>query len=251
MQRQRIHRNVATVVDPPAQRRSEVATALTIEEATAVLHAAHGLRNEARWTVALALGLRQSEALALQWKDIDLLNGTLAVRRTLHRVTGKGLVYEPPKTARSLRTLALPIPLHEHKARQTGERMIAADDWQDEDLLFAQPNGRPIYKKADYDAWRTLLKSAGVRHVRLHDGRHTAATLLLSEGVHPRVVMELLGHAQMRTAMDMYSHVMPALAPEAADRMAAVLLADGPPRTAADVNGLQPVATNCNQSHQR
>jgi integrase len=71
MQRQRIHRNVATLVDPPAQRSSEVATALTLEEATAVLDTARGLRTEARWTVALALGLRQSEALALQWKDID------------------------------------------------------------------------------------------------------------------------------------------------------------------------------------
>jgi integrase len=247
MHRQRVHRNVATLVDAPAQRRSEVATALTLEEATAVLHAARGLRNEARWTVALALGLRQSEALALQWKDIDLLNGTLAVRRTLHRVKGKGLVYEPPKTARSLRTLALPIPLvralYEHKIRQTGERMLAADEWQDEDLVFAQPNGRPIDKKADYDAWRSLLKSAGVRHVRLHDGRHTAATLLLSEGVHPRVVMELLGHSHMRTTMDIYSHVMPALAREAADRMGAVLLGNGPSRTPATTSGLQPIAT--------
>jgi integrase len=168
------------------------------------------------------------------------------VRRTLHRVKGKGLVYEPPKTPRSLRTLALPIPLvralHEHKARQTGERMIAADEWHDEDLVFAQLNGRPIDKKADYDAWRNLLKSAGVRHVRLHDGRHTAATLLLSEGVHPRVVMELLGHSQMRTTMDIYSHVMPALAREAADRMGAVLLGDGPSRTSATYNGLQPIA---------
>jgi integrase len=247
MQRQRIHRNVATLVDPPAQRRSEVATALTLEEATAVLHAARERRNKARWTVALALGLRQSEALALQWKDIDLLNGTLAVRCTLHRVKGKGLVYEPPKTPRSLRTLALPIPLvralHEHKARQTGERMIAADEWHDEDLVFAQLTGRPIDKKADYDAWRNLLKSAGVRHVRLHDGRHTAATLLLSEGVHPRVVMELLGHSQMRTTMDIYSHVMPALAREAADRMGAVLLGDGPSRRRrriTDCNQLQP-----------
>ena len=197
--------------------------------------------------MALALGLRQSEALALQWKDIDLLNGTLAVRRTLHRVKGKGLVYEPPKTARSLRTLALPIPLvralHEHKIRQTGERMLAADEWQDEDLVFAQPNGRPIDKNADYDAWRSLLKSAGVRHARLHDGRHTAATLLLSEGVHPRVVMELLGHSHMRTTMDIYSHVMPALAREAADRMGAVLLGNGPSRTPATTSGLQPIAT--------
>ena len=111
--------------------------------------------------------------------------------------------------------------------------------------FFAQLNGRPIDKKADYDAWRNLLKSAGVRHVRLHDGRHTAATLLLSEGVHPRVVMELLGHSQMRTTMDIYSHVMPALAREAADRMGAVLLGDESSRTSATNNGLQlqPIAT--------
>ncbi len=102
--------------------------------------------------------------------------------------------------------------------------MLAANEWHDEDLVFAQPNGRPIDKKVDYKHWRDLLREAGVRHVRLHDGRHTAATLLLSEGVHPRVVMELLGHSQMRTTMDIYSHVMPALAREAADRMGAVLL---------------------------
>ena len=86
MQRGRVHRNVATLVDPPAQQPSDVATALDLNEARAVLAAATGLRNSARWTVALALGLRQSEALALQWKDIDLINNTLSVRRTLQRV---------------------------------------------------------------------------------------------------------------------------------------------------------------------
>jgi len=102
--------------------------------------------------------------------------------------------------------------------------MLAGSEWQDEDLVFAQANGRPIDKKTDYDDWTRLLQRAGVRHVRLHDGRHTAATLLLSENVHPRVVMELLGHSQMRTTMDIYSHVMPALAREAADRVGALLL---------------------------
>jgi integrase len=149
------------------------------------------------------------------------------VRRSIHRVRG-GLIYEEPKTRRSMRTLWLPLPLvaalHEHKAAQTGERMLAGSEWHDEDLVFAQPNGRPIDKKADYDAWTALLEAAGVRHVRLHDGRHTAATLLLSENVHPRVVMELLGHSQMRTTTDIYSHVMPALARQAADIMGAVLL---------------------------
>ena len=162
------------------------------------------------------------EALALQWRDIDLLANTLTVRRSIHRVRG-GLIYEEPKTRRSLRTLWLPLPLvaalHEHKTAQLGEQMLAGSEWHDEDLVFAQPNGRPIDKKTDHDDWTALLKRADVRHVRLHDGRHTAATLLLSENVHPRVVMELLGHSQMRTTMDIYSHVMPALAREAADRM--------------------------------
>jgi integrase len=102
--------------------------------------------------------------------------------------------------------------------------MLASSEWHDEDLVFAQSNGRPIDKKTDYDDWTRLLHKAGVRHVRLHDGRHTAATLLLSENVHPRVVMELLGHSQMRTTMDIYSHVMPALAREAVDRVGALLL---------------------------
>src|SRR5215204_5498755 len=101
--------------------------------------------------------------------------------------------------------------------------MAAANVWEDHGLLFAQPNGRPIDRKADWRAWRALLKAAGVRTVRLHDGRHTAATLLLSAGVHPRVVMELLGHSQMRTTTDVYSHVMPALAREAAETMGAAL----------------------------
>ncbi|MCU1615764.1 MAG: Site-specific recombinase XerD [Frankiales bacterium] len=150
------------------------------------------------------------------------------MRRSIHRVRGGGLIYEEPKTRRSQRTLALPMPLvaalHQHKAAQLGEQMLAGSEWQNEDLVFAQANGRPIDKKTDYDDWTCLLKAAGVRQVRLHDGRHTAATLLLSENVHPRVVMELLGHSQMRTTMDIYSHVMPALAREAADRMGVLLL---------------------------
>jgi integrase len=101
--------------------------------------------------------------------------------------------------------MPLMAALHEHRATRLGERMLAGSEWHDEDLLFAQANGRPIDKKCDYDDWTRLLQIAGVRRVRLHDGRHTAATLLVSENVHPRVVMELLGHSRMRTTMDIYS----------------------------------------------
>jgi integrase len=113
--------------------------------------------------------------------------------------------------------------LRKQRADQLQERLVAGTEWQDWDLVFTQPNGRPLDKHSDYEAWVKLLLDAGVRHIRLHDGRHTAATLLLTAGVHPRVVMELLGHSQMRTTTDIYSHVMPALAQEAADRMAATL----------------------------
>jgi integrase len=227
MQRDRVARNVATLVEPPRQERAKTPEPLDVEECKRVLAAAEGLRNSARWTVALALGLRQSEALALQWKDIDFDRGTLSVRRGLHRVPGEGLVFTEPKTDRSRRTIAVPAPLIEalrkQRVAQNEERLVAGSEWDDRNLVFAQPNGRPLDKHSDYEAWIKLLNRAGVRHIRLHDGRHNAATLLLTAGVHPRVVMELLGHSQMRTTTDIYSHVMPALAQEAADRMAKTL----------------------------
>jgi len=226
-QRAKVARNVATLVDPPAVKRPQTALPLSAQEARKVMAAAQAHRNAARWTVALAVGLRQSEVLGLGWADVDLEKGALSVRRGLHRVGGQGLVYEEPKADRSRRTVALPAQLVEalraHRAAQLEERIAAGPLWQDHDLVFAQPNGRPIERKSDWRSWKVLLREADVRVVRLHDGRHTAATLLLSEGVHPRVVMEVLGHAQMRTTTDTYSHVMPALGRDAADRMGSAL----------------------------
>jgi integrase len=226
-QRGKVARNVATLVDPPVVKRPETAMPLSAQEVRRVIAAAQAHRNAARWTVAMAVGLRQSEALALRWADVDLDQGTLTVRRGVHRVRGQGLIYEEPKADRSRRTLALPGPLVEalraHRAAQLEERPAAGAEWVDLDLVFAQPNGKAMERKSDWRAWKVLLQEAGVRDVRLHDGRHTAATLLLSEGVHPRVVMEVLGHAQMRTTTDTYSHVMPALGRDAADRMGKAL----------------------------
>ena len=233
VQRGKIARNVATLVEPPTVKRPQTALPLTATEARRVLDAAEGERNAARWTVALAVGLRQSEALGLQWRDLDLEAGTLSVQRGLHRVKGRGLIYEEPKADRSRRTLALPAQLVEalkaQRKAQAEERLQAGSEWEEHGMVFARVNGHPIDKKADWKAWKALLIKANVRTVRLHDGRHTAATLLLSAGVHPRVVMELLGHSQMRTTTDTYSHVMPALAQEAADTMGAALWGSGSP----------------------
>jgi integrase len=226
-QRGRVARNVATLVDAPSAGHPSSGGALTPEETRKVLSAAQGRRNGARWAVALGLGLRQSEALALRWSDVDLDAGALTVNRTLHRVTGQGLVFAEPKTERSRRRIALPRPLVDllcaHLTAQLAERLRAGNRWEDGDLVFAQPNGRPLDKHTDWEAWRALLADAGVRVVRLHDARHSAATTLLALGVPVRVVADMLGHSQTRVTSDTYQHVLPALAQDAADRMGAAL----------------------------
>jgi integrase len=153
--------------------------------------------------------------------------GALNVRRDLHRVAGQGLVHEEPRADHSRRTVALPAQLvaalRAHRAAHPEERITAGPLWQDHDLVFAQANGRPIESMSDWRSRKDLLSEADVREARLHDGRHTAATLLLPEGVHPGVVMEVLGHARMRTTTDTCSHVIPALGRDAADRMGSAL----------------------------
>jgi integrase len=231
-QRERVARNVATLVDAPSVSREEVQP-LSSEDARALLVTARGRRNAARWSVALALGLRQGEALGLLWEYVDLEGGTLRIRWQLQRLIGRGLVLVEPKSRAGRRTIALPpqlvAALREHRAAQDAERELAGSEWQDEvavlngkplhGLVFAQPNGRPLDPRRDWQDWKDLLGDAGVRDARLHDARHTSASLLLAEGVPARVVMELLGHSQISLTLGTYSHVAPEVSRVAADRI--------------------------------
>ncbi|MCW2500641.1 MAG: Integrase, partial [Frankiales bacterium] len=117
--------------------------------------------------------------------------------------------------------------LRAHKEEQDAERAQSDDYWNEHGLVFPNELGGPMDDRNDYRSWVRLLRTAKVRRIRLHDGRHTAATLLLAEGIHPRVVMELLGHSTMRTTTDTYSHVLPALAQQAADTLDAALWGTG------------------------
>lgn len=226
LQRGRVVRNVATLVDAPSVVRHEVQP-LTGAEAKRLLQAAEDLPNGARWSVALAIGLRQGEALGLMWDAVDLDAGTLTVRRALQRQKGKGLVLVEPKSRAGRRTVALPVQLREalraHRVRQAEQRLAAANVWEDRGLVFCQPDGRPIDPKRDWQDWKALLRMAGVRDARVHDARHTAATLLLQQGVTARVAMEILGHSQIGLTLGTYTHVVPELAHEAAERMGAAL----------------------------
>jgi integrase len=221
--------NPAVLVDAPRAGQHEI-TPLSAAEAQGLIKAAVGDRMEARWLVGLALGLRQGEALGLWCDDLDLDAGLLRVRRALQRQHGGGLVFAEPKTQRSKRTIPLPAQLadvlRQHRVRQHEERVKARSLWQDSPCVFTTPIGTPVDPRNDFREFKKLLERGSLPSVRLHDLRHTAASLLLAQNVPARVVMEILGHSQIALTMNTYSHVAPEVSREAADRMARMLWQD-------------------------
>lgn len=220
-----VARNAAALSDSPRVERARFEP-FSPEEARAFLAAVRGNRLEALYTVATALGLRQGEALGLRWQDIDFSHGTLRVVTQLQRIDGKLTLVEP-KTRESRRTVSLPAvavrSLHEHRVRQLEERLSAGERWQDHGLVFCTSRGTPICAVNLSREYHRLLARHEIRRIRFHDLRHTCATLLLVQGVDPRVIMDLLGHSQISTTMDIYAHVMPDLRKEAANKMDEVL----------------------------
>ena len=176
---------------------------------------------------AAATGLRQGELLGLRWPDVDGDAGVLHVRMALQYTPGVGLALRPPKTARSQRAVALSAgmrnALAEQRRAQAARRAAAGDVWVDNDLVFCDPIGGALAPYAVAKAFQRLLRQAGLPRVRFHDLRHTAATLMLTAGVHPKIVSERLGHASVSITLDTYSHVLPSLQQEAAERMDAIL----------------------------
>ncbi|MFB9895862.1 tyrosine-type recombinase/integrase [Planobispora takensis] len=288
VRREKLNRNVATLVDAPAAAETEI-EAFSREEARLILKAAEGRRNAARWSVALALGIRQGEALGLRWQYVDLDTGVIRAwfqvqqanfrhgcddphacgakrhkapcktpcRAHVHRSdcptgcknrkhtcpkhpcgkdcrehaqfcpqrTGGGIAFRPRKGKRRL-TLQCPpelLPvLRAHRETQDLERLVAGDAWQDHDLLFPRSDGTPESRTEDWKEWKRILKLAGVRDGRLHDARHTAGTLLIEQGVHIRVVQEILGHTRVTTT-EKYTHVASPQVQDATARMGAAL----------------------------
>jgi integrase len=204
-------RNAAALVDSPKLPPPRTDDALDIADAKALLTAAHGDRLEALVTLALSVGLRKGEALGLKWDAVDLDAGFLRVAASLDRVRGKGLVLSEPKTARSRRAIPLPEACAEalrgHRFRQIGERLRAGDSWQDDGFVFTTPLGAPLDPRNVTRWFHALAQRAGLGKWRFHALRHSAATLMLAQGVPLEVISRTLGHAGYAITADVYAHV--------------------------------------------
>jgi len=192
-----IPRNVCEAVKPPRPQKREIAP-LSPDQARRFLEACQGERLEALFVLAVHTGMRQGELLGLHWEDVDLEAGALRVRRALAQ-TNDGPVLTAPKGAKSRRRIKLTgaavEALKRHKAAQNAERLRFGGLWEDRGLVFPNRTGR------------------------FHDLRHTCATILLSRGVHAKLVQELLGHATISITLDTYSHVLPGMDDGLADAM--------------------------------
>ena len=221
-----LSRNVAALAKSPKAERHEIEP-FTPQEAAKFLEATRGNRLEALFSVVLALGLRRGEALGLQWSDVDLDKATLTVRHALQRISGQGLVLTKPKSESSLRTIALPLfavtALRKHRLRQNEERLLAGSKWRDSGHIFTTTIGTALDPDKITKTFKSILKKAGLRDQRFHDLRHCCATLLLAQGLPPRLIMETLGHSQISLTMNTYSHVSPAFQREAASAMEGLL----------------------------
>ena len=207
-----VPRNVADNVDPPKVHKDEVRP-LTSEQARRLLETARGERLEALYVVAVQSALRQGELLALRWEDVDLQARTLQVRRTLTRDGGKHVV-GPTKTAKGRRTLKLTRDATEalqgHLERQLVEIDKVGEEWQENGLVFCTGKGTLINPtNLRRRSLAPLLQRAGLPPMTFHQLRHTAATILLLKNVNPKIVSEMLGHANIAITLDTYSHVLP------------------------------------------
>jgi integrase len=217
-----VPRNAAAEADPPRVRTPEMRP-LSPAQARTLLQTAKGNRLEALYVLAVSTGMRQGELLGLGWKDVDLEAGVVRVRRTLTLAKGGPRLTEP-KTRSSRRQIRLTSgavdALERHRERQEAEGAARGDGWNAWDLVFCTKRGTPIRRDNLHDKhWKPLLRRAGLPDVRFHDLRHTCATLLLTKGVHPKTVSEMLGHSSIAITLDTYSHVIPGMQEAAAKAM--------------------------------
>jgi len=213
-------RNVAKLITPPRVARATI-NVLDAGEASKLLDIASNTVYYPLFAMLLYTGLRRGEAIALRWKNIDLLGLELNVVESAYRIR-KEFIIKEPKTLHSKRAVSLSPSLAalllEYREDQELMRKQMGNPLTDEDFVFSWPDGRPLDPDVVTKAFHRIAGKAGLTNIRLHDLRHTHATLMLKAGVHPKVVSERLGHANIGITLDTYSHVLPGLQEAAAER---------------------------------
>jgi len=199
----------------------------TADEARKFLAATKGDRLGFAWALLLTRGLRRGELCGLRWADVDLDGGVLIVNRTRVVVDGK-TIDSTPKTAAGRRPVPLDASLvgifRSHKARQARERLSAGEAYSDGDYLLANEIGEPYHPDTISQWFDDAIMASGLPRIRLHDSRHTAASLMLAAGVPTKVVSDLLGHASPTITLAIYAHTLPGMAQEAGERLSERLL---------------------------
>jgi integrase len=215
-------RNPADAVTPPRAQGREMQTWDEDEIATFLEAARPTPSYFALFHLALFTGMRRSEMLSLRWCDLDLLSCQAYVTRSLHALKGGQVVIRQPKSAKGRRMIALTPEnasvLRQHREKQALERAMLGAPLKDEDLVFSDSDGKPLLPNTVTHAWIKLVRRTGVKPIRLHDARHSHASLMLKQGTHPKIVQERLGHASIQITLDTYSHVAPGLQEAAASR---------------------------------
>ncbi|MEE3125588.1 MAG: tyrosine-type recombinase/integrase [Actinomycetota bacterium] len=224
MRWQAVSRNPVDASDPPKRVAHPEMKTWTAAQLNTFLDTALGHRHAALWWLLGTTGMRRGEALGVKWGDIDFTRRELKIQRALVNVEG-GRNWSTPKTKAGRRTIILDeetiAVLKSHKAKQNAEKLLMGEGYTDQDLVSAQIDGETVGGTRTTEAFGRLLRKAGLPHIRLHDLRHTYATLALEAGIHPRVVQEQLGHSHVSVTLGIYSHVDVKLHASAADLMAA------------------------------
>ncbi|RKN86788.1 site-specific integrase [Paenibacillus ginsengarvi] len=219
-----IIKNPASLVEKPKVNRKELSV-WDAEQAKTFLAFAKKHQNYIAFLLALGTGMRQGEILGLRWKDVDLDAGIIRIVQTLSH-DGKELS-AGAKTKSGNRTISVDVELvkelRKQKSRILMNRLKSEGMYTDHDLVIPTSKGTPITPRNLSRSYYLLLERSEVPQITFHDLRHTHATLLLTQGVHPKVVAERLGHADMRTTLEIYSHVLPHMQKEAADKVGRLL----------------------------
>ena len=210
-------RNPVDAVEPPRPERKEMSV-LDSAGTADLLAKLNGTRLYAPVLIAVTTGLRRGEFLALRWRDIDLDKRQITVNQALEQTKGH-LRFKVPKTERSRRRVALPTfvatILKAYKREQNETRLKLGPAYQNNDLVYPRPDGTAWPPDSFSTAFAAFIRSSGMPHIRLHDLRHSHATQLLLQGVHPKIVSERLGHSKVGITLDTYSHVLPGMQEDA------------------------------------